>query len=271
MTNCLTPVQTVNGQGSCRDCEPCLKRARNLLIGRMAGEMVTAAQTLLVTLTFDQEHVADGYALPADMLKSYFGTMRKRYSLRHFTVGEFGEKNGRPHFHSLLFFQNGSALPDFPLKVRCRNYGWNKGASQYEALRSGVGSAAYLLKYLDKGGKKFRPSPGLGRAYLCNYARMMARNKRSIMGPYGIEFTVPGATLNKGADRELGSVDSSPLGRRAVKGDPWIYRLPPSHAYSTLMVENYIEAYIQRWGVEPDYSGFDRVNFDGDCLCSELE
>lgn len=230
---------TQNGQGQCRKCEQCLKRKRRHWLGRLAAEAFYSDHVRFVTLTYSDEHVGTAHGLPNDHMKEYFNTLRRRYAVKHFTVGEYGELKGRPHWHSIQFFY-GSA-PDFPLNFSTVNYGWKKGNSQYEIPRSIAGSLSYLYDYLDKGGKGLRPSHGMGKQYLLNHSVMMARNKRAMTDDFGLPFTVPG--VNK------------------KTGGAWKYYIPSGHHFAAAMVDAYIEEYLAVWGEHPDYDRLNKVKY----------
>lgn len=107
------------------------------------------------------------------------------------------------------------------LNFSTRNYGWGRGNSQYEVPRSVAGSVKYVYDYIDKGGRKLRPSPGLGWSYLENWARMKARNGRKLTDAMGIPFSVPNA--------------------RKPKGGLWQYHFPFNHPWSVRLAEIYAE------------------------------
>lgn len=219
--NCENPVQTSNGIQQCRKCQQCQSRKRRHWLGRIAAEAFTSTSVRFVTLTYDEEHVEKGRSLPLDHLRAYNGNRRRKYPFRHFSVGEFGDKTNRPHWHSLQFYR--ACTPPEPLDFAGKYYGWAQGTSQYELPRSLAASASYVYDYLNKGGRAVRPSPGLGHDYLMRFAEMQARNRRSLAGPYGIPYTVPNA--------------------RKPKGGLWQYTIPPSHRYAVAMANRFIEVW----------------------------
>jgi len=238
---CDAPVRTSNGLGQCRKCPRCKDRQRRFVLGRLGAEAHTSKCVLFATLTYDDQHLETGRSLPLAHVKSYFASLRRKYAVAHFTVGEYGEKTGRPHWHSLLFFQD--VVPEFPLNFSSRYYGWSRGNSQYEVPRSMAGSAGYLYDYLDKGGLAVRPSPGLGKRYLLNWACLAAEQRRHLAGPYGIVYTVPGVVT--------------------PQGKLWKYTIPSGHRYSVQMADQYIQRWRHLYGTDPDWTQFDRINCNG--------
>lgn len=62
-----------------------------------------------LTLTYDNDHIPeDGSLAPRDH-QTFIKRLRKLYNFRFFHCGEYGEENGRPHYHTMLF---GVDFPD---------------------------------------------------------------------------------------------------------------------------------------------------------------
>lgn len=237
---CSSPIQTEQGLAQCRKCDMCKKRKRRHWLGRIAAEAFTSDYVRFVTLTYDDDHVGLGLALPREHYKAYCNKRRRRYRFRHFTVGEYGEKTGRPHWHSLHFYTGDapSEAPGFSSKWA----NWSFGNSCYELPRSLAGSCSYIYDYLDKGGLLLRPSPGLGRLYLERHSRMLARNRRPLADQYGLPYTVPGVTQRDGT--------------------LWRYYIPSGHYYAPIMAECYLDEWRQVHDDEPDYSTLSRIKYD---------
>lgn len=56
-----------------------------------------------VTLTYDEEHLPLYGSLDKDAVPLFMKRLRKRRKARYFYCGEYGEREGRPHYHALLF------------------------------------------------------------------------------------------------------------------------------------------------------------------------
>lgn len=56
-----------------------------------------------ITLTYDEEHLPHRGQLEHKDFQDFLKRVRKKHQLRYYMAGEYGELNGRPHFHSGLF------------------------------------------------------------------------------------------------------------------------------------------------------------------------
>lgn len=59
-----------------------------------------------VTLTYDEDHVPKGGSLAPEEIRNWLKRLRKSVApakFRYYVVGEYGDKNGRPHYHAALF------------------------------------------------------------------------------------------------------------------------------------------------------------------------
>lgn len=80
-----------------------------------------------VTLTYDDEHCPRRGLVYRDF-QLFMKRLRRRLGrTRFYMCGEYGERTGRPHFHSILF---GRWFPD--------RYYWRKSESGHEVFRSPV-------------------------------------------------------------------------------------------------------------------------------------
>jgi len=133
----------------CGHCLACRKQRAKVWAHRLMLEASTHVQTIFVTLTYNPENEPEGETLvPRDLtlfMKLYRQAIHPR-KIRYFNVGEYGNKNGRPHYHLMIF--NG-CLEDLPIIEKC----WKKGFCQVSWFTEA--RASYLCKYVVKGlGKK---------------------------------------------------------------------------------------------------------------------
>ena len=58
-----------------------------------------------VTLTYDEEHIPNDWSLRVEDWQKFMKRLRKRYGegIRFYHCGEYGDENGRPHYHGLIF------------------------------------------------------------------------------------------------------------------------------------------------------------------------
>lgn len=69
-------------------------------------EKTQHSDSIFLTLTYDEEHHPKDGSLVPDHLRDFLKRLRKKVSplrLRYYGVGEYGEKNFRPHYHLAVF------------------------------------------------------------------------------------------------------------------------------------------------------------------------
>lgn len=140
--------------GQCIGCR--LERSRQWAI-RIMHETQLYEENCFVTLTYDDDNVAKDRSLCYCDFQRFMKRLRKRWKVRFFCAGEYGDEDKRPHFHAAIF---GYAFR----KDRKR---WKKSgggfyvdrSAELEALWrygfSSVGdlsfeSAAYIARYVTK-------------------------------------------------------------------------------------------------------------------------
>lgn len=72
---------------------------------RCVHEMKQWENNCFITLTFDDEHIRPDGSLDKRDFVLFMKKLRRKYgpNIRFFHCGEYGEKNGRPHHHAILF------------------------------------------------------------------------------------------------------------------------------------------------------------------------
>lgn len=76
-------------------------------------------ENTFITLTFDEEHLHPKQTLTKEHFQKFMKRLRKLHEpkiIRFMHVGEYGERNGRPHHHAILFNH------EFKDKIETRNY-----------------------------------------------------------------------------------------------------------------------------------------------------
>lgn len=90
--------------GRCHGCR--LSRSYQWSI-RITHEAQLHKENSFITLTIDDEKIKDNEYLAITLnyeeIKKFYKKLRKKYKIRHFTAGEYGEKNGRAHYHACIF------------------------------------------------------------------------------------------------------------------------------------------------------------------------
>lgn len=142
----------------CQKCDGCrLEYSRQWAI-RCMHEASLYQDNCFITLTFNKEHLPEDGSLDVDVFQRFMKRFRKRYrsiKIRFYHCGEYGSKNGRPHYHACIF---GFDFPDkVPYKVD-RGYNlfiseslsqlWPYGFSTIGAVT--FQSAAYVARYMMK-------------------------------------------------------------------------------------------------------------------------
>lgn len=86
--------------GQCIGCR--LERSRQWAV-RIMHEQQLYEESCVVTLTFDNEHVPRGDVDWYPFFQKFMKRLRKKWEVRYFVCGEYGEKEWRPHFHACIF------------------------------------------------------------------------------------------------------------------------------------------------------------------------
>lgn len=126
---CYAPIQLkkprVLRDGSCHDaipmpvpcgrCDGCLlERSRQWAV-RCMHERLMHDDAYFLTLTYRDDDLVWGDKYPTlfkPHLQNFFKRLRNHCKVRHFSCGEYGSDNKRPHYHSIVF---GLPLSDLTL------------------------------------------------------------------------------------------------------------------------------------------------------------
>jgi len=89
----------------CNNCMGCkLERSRQWSI-RMMHEARYHPQNCFLTLTYNDQAVPTDFGLNLRHLQLFFKKLRRSLpqKIRYFACGEYGDLNGRPHYHAIVF------------------------------------------------------------------------------------------------------------------------------------------------------------------------
>ena len=90
----------------CGQCVGCrLERSRQWAM-RCIHEASLYENNCFITLTYNDENLPYDGSLNKKHFQDFMKRLRKKFSespIRYFHCGEYGEKNGRPHYHACLF------------------------------------------------------------------------------------------------------------------------------------------------------------------------
>lgn len=140
----------------CGQCSGCrLERARQWAI-RCVHEASLYDSNCFITLTYATKFLPYGGSLDKSAFPKFMKRLRKRFSqvkIRFFHCGEYGAKEGRPHYHALLF---GFDFTDkYQVAVRKGFPVWRSGVleSLWPFGTSEIGSvtfesASYVARYI---------------------------------------------------------------------------------------------------------------------------
>lgn len=91
----------------CGKCYSCRIAYRRQWSARMTHELPYHDRHLFLTLTYDDDNVPYNDSLQKIDLQNFFKRLRKNLAekrkIKHFSVGEYGERTQRPHYHSIIF------------------------------------------------------------------------------------------------------------------------------------------------------------------------
>lgn len=97
---------------------------------RIAHEASLHDENSFLTLTYQDEMLPDDYSISVRELQLFMKRLRKAIApikVRFFACGEYGDDNGRPHYHAILF---GYGFPD--------KLPWRKSESGHVCYRSAL-------------------------------------------------------------------------------------------------------------------------------------
>lgn len=150
-----------DGNGSlpipCGQCIGCrLEYSRQWAL-RCHHEAQMHKHNAFLTLTYNNENLPSNYSIDKREVQLFIKRLRKRIpKIKHYSCGEYGEQNNRPHYHSLIF---GYDFPDKVLHQITKDgmplfrsptleKAWNKGFSLIGEVT--FQSAAYVSRYMLK-------------------------------------------------------------------------------------------------------------------------
>jgi len=115
------------------------------------------AENCFITLTYNDDHLPDSLSVDVRHFQLFIKRLRKKYGsgIRFFHCGEYGEKNGRPHYHACIFNHDfhdktlWKVQNDVPLYVSASLAElWPFGFSSIGEVT--FQSAAYVARYIMK-------------------------------------------------------------------------------------------------------------------------
>nr|WAE43535.1 MAG: replication initiator protein [Microviridae sp.] len=86
--------------GQCIGCR--LEKSRQWAI-RCVNESQMYTENCFITLTYRDEDIPETLSLIKPDLQKFWKRLRKTIKFRYYAAGEYGDINGRPHYHSCIF------------------------------------------------------------------------------------------------------------------------------------------------------------------------
>lgn len=132
---CFSPQQGYRGRGGqfvlakkdsptkapltvpCGKCQGCRTARSEQWAVRISHEASLWQKNIFLTLTYDDFNLPDDYSISIREIQLFIKKLRAKLyyqyengviplcdtKIRYFAVGEYGEKNGRPHYHLIIF------------------------------------------------------------------------------------------------------------------------------------------------------------------------
>ncbi|QXP44305.1 MAG: replication initiator protein [Arizlama microvirus] len=141
---CRKPFVQAGHAFPCGQCMPCRFNRRRMWTHRLMLERLCHKDACFVTLTYDDEHLPKGGVLVKKDLQDWLKRFRRAIEpvkIRFYGVGEYGETNGRPHYHVFLY----GVSPCCEEVVRST---WNRGLVHVGTVTHD--SASYIAGYTVK-------------------------------------------------------------------------------------------------------------------------
>ena len=188
----------------CGKCFGCLKSKRNGWRIRLCAEFFANPDAAaFITLTFDDVSLGRFKDNPNKAIRLFLDRFRKVYApgVKHFIAAEFGEKNGRLHYHGLLF----NLMRNVPLDCDMLSKLWTYGYVYIGYCNQKT--INYVSKYITKmpppGCKLPRliVSKGMGKVFLDTYGLELSNNFKPYISSNGYKISLPRYYIDKLFDK----------------------------------------------------------------------
>lgn len=185
--------------GRCRNCRWLMTRQWAL---RCSLEAEMHEQSCFVNLTYAPEHLPENGSLVVADLQKFVKRLRAHVDYHHdikirfYAAGEYGEQNGRPHYHVIVF---GYSFPN--------QYYWRTTRRDFKLYRSDEAEALWPFGHVEIGSVTFKSA-----GYVAGYIR------KKVNGPKAGEHY-------SGRIPEFALMSKKPpIGYSWLKANPWIWR-----------------------------------------------
>lgn len=130
----------------CGSCLACRVNKKTFWQNRIAYDVVSANNkgfgSTFLGLSLEDSHLKDGL-IHKEELQKFFKRFRKvcPYPMKHYSIGEYGDKGKRPHYHAILIGCPTEIAAPLARKA------WNFGFTTADPVTSG--RIRYVVDYLD--------------------------------------------------------------------------------------------------------------------------
>lgn len=179
--------------GQCIGCRA--DRAQDWALRIIHESQLYGLENSFITLTYDDEHVPNGYELKLTDWQLFAKRLRHTGTFRFYACGEYGDDFGRPHFHACLF---GRSFRDD------RTY-WRTNEHGNKIFRSKTLEAAWKNGYAEIGNLDYKAA-----AYVARYCM------KKLTGPETAKYggrRPPFAIMSRGGRKGTGGIGKRWLDR----------------------------------------------------------
>ncbi len=148
----------IDASVACGQCFGCRLERSRIWAARCMHEASLYEDNCFITLTYDDVHLPYGGTLVKHHFVDFIKRLRGRVfplKFRYYMCGEYGDENGRPHYHAILF---GFRFPDAVLQGNREGYPifcsellgevWEHGFHEIGSVS--FESCAYVARYIMK-------------------------------------------------------------------------------------------------------------------------
>lgn len=204
---CISPLLIRNGSERntvpCGLCNYCLETKRADWSFRLSQELKIASSALFLTMTYDDDKIRyDSTTGEQTLCKEDVQLFKKRLrkeqakltdaKIRYYTVGEYGTRTSRPHYHSIMFNLDQELFPEIQAI-------WKGGHVKIGTVTPA--SIHYVTKYVvnrpgDYSGREppfalMSRKPGIGANYLGTHKMFHRIHQRSYTQVNGVLGRLP--------------------------------------------------------------------------------
>lgn len=141
----------------CGQCMQCRLQKREEWVTRILHEMMYYDEYMFCTLTYDEDHLPGNSSLEKSDLQKFFKRLRKQMhdkkdyrKIKYFACGEYGEENGRPHYHIIILGLDYLKDDDISMIKDCWTLcDWNLLGERPFGCVNQI-SIRYVVSYLEK-------------------------------------------------------------------------------------------------------------------------